>query len=233
MNEFKAITLAEAFEEYLRKVSILKKGYEQERHRIGLLSRSFLGSLNVSEVTSVHVSTYRDMRLLTINPKTKKALSPATVRLELALLSNFFDICRIEWGYCDGNPVSNVRKPKPSPGRDRRITPREERMIVRWCDEREHLELKTIFLLALETAMRAGELLKLRWEHITLKTRIAHLPDTKNGAKRDVPLSQGQRSACGNGGTATRTRLHLFRGRPEVLLEVNAEAPRNHRSSLP
>lgn len=196
MNEFKAITLAEAFEEYLRKVSILKKGYEQERHRIGLLSRSFLGSLIVSEVTSVHVSTYRDMRLLTINPKTNKALSPATVRLELALLSNFFDICRIEWGYCDGNPVSNVRKPKPSPGRDRRITPREERMIVRWCDERGHLELKTIFLLALETAMRAGELLKLRWEHITLKTRIAHLPDTKNGAKRDVPLSLSRPEIC-------------------------------------
>ena len=210
MKEFKAVTIAEAFEEYLQKVSILKKGYEQERHRIGLLSRSFLGALIVSEATSVHVSTYRDMRLLSINPKTNKSLSPATIRLELALLSNFFDICRIEWGYCDGNPVANVRKPKPSPGRDRRVTPREERMIVRWCDARGHQELKTIFLFALETAMRAGEILQLRWEYVKLNTRIAHLPDTKNGAKRDVPLSLKARDLLVGMGVKSNGRVFTY-----------------------
>ncbi|MDR8976064.1 site-specific integrase [Burkholderia multivorans] len=46
-----------------------------------------------------------------------------------------------------------------------------------------------MIVLALETAMRQGELLKLRWENIDLRTRIAHLPITKNGSKRDVPLS--------------------------------------------
>lgn len=44
------------------------------------------------------------------------------------MLSNFFDIGRIEWGICDANPVANVRKPKCPPGRDRRLTPREERL---------------------------------------------------------------------------------------------------------
>ena len=43
--------------------------------------------------------------------------------------------------------------------------------------------------LALETAMRQGELLRLRWEHIDLNHRTAHLPDTKNGEARTVPLS--------------------------------------------
>lgn len=37
--------------------------------------------------------------------------------------------------------------------------------------------------------------MKLRWEHINLKTRIAHLPETKNGTKRDVPLSIKARDA--------------------------------------
>jgi len=50
-------------------------------------------------------------------------------------------------------------------------------------------------VLALETAMRQGEILKLTWEHINLKSRIAHLPDTKNGTKRDVPLSIVARAA--------------------------------------
>ena len=43
--------------------------------------------------------------------------------------------------------------------------------------------------LALETAMRQGELLRLHWEYIDLNRGTAHLPDTKNGEARTVPLS--------------------------------------------
>lgn len=44
-------------------------------------------------------------------------------------------------------------------------------------------------ILALETAMRLGELLSLRWEHIKIEQRMAFLPHTKNGKSRKVPLS--------------------------------------------
>ena len=37
--------------------------------------------------------------------------------------------------------------------------------------------------------MRQGELIRLCWEHIDLNRRTAHLPDTKNGEARTVPLS--------------------------------------------
>lgn len=43
--------------------------------------------------------------------------------------------------------------------------------------------------------MRQSEIIKLCWEHLDLKSRIAHLPDTKNGSKRDVPLSAKARDA--------------------------------------
>jgi integrase len=42
---------------------------------------------------------------------------------------------------------------------------------------------------ALETAMRRGEILGLRWEYIDLQKRIAFIPLTKNGESRTVPLS--------------------------------------------
>jgi integrase len=45
-------------------------------------------------------------------------------------------------------------------------------------------------MLAVETAMRRGELLSLRWENVDLKFGVAHLPLTKNGDSRDVPLSR-------------------------------------------
>lgn len=189
------MTLSKALERYLQSVSILKKGFPQERYRIEQIKRSFLGRKTVKKITSVDIATYRDQRLAQTNIRTGKPLAAATVRLELSLLSHFFDVARIEWGYCDSNPVANVRKPKVPPGRDRRLTAREERQILRYAHAHSNPDLYSIIVLALETAMRQGEILNLRWEHVNLKTRIAHLPDTKNGTQRDVPLSLKARDA--------------------------------------
>ena len=43
------------------------------------------------------------------------------------------------------------------------------------------------YLFAIETAMRAGEICALEWRHVN--QRYVHLPKTKNGYARDVPLS--------------------------------------------
>jgi integrase len=96
------------------------------------IARTFLGEKILRSITSVDIATYRDLRLTMVNARTQKLISPATVRLELSLLSNLFDVSRIEWGYSDDNPVKNVRKPKSPPGRERRLTPREERLILRY-----------------------------------------------------------------------------------------------------
>ncbi|WP_434627775.1 site-specific integrase [Chromobacterium sp. CV08] len=192
---------------YRDRISILKKGYAQERYRIEQISRSFLGDLTTREITSVDIASYRDQRLAQNNPKTGKPLSTATVRLEMSLLSNCFDIARIEWGLCDSNPVSNVRKPKIPPGRDRRITPREERLILRYAHAHSNPQLYSIVVIALQTAMRQGEILNMRWEYINLKTRVVHLPETKNGTKRDVPLSLKARDALIRLGVQTKGRV--------------------------
>lgn len=204
------ISMKAALDTYRVKVSILKKGYVQEKYRIEQICRSFLGSKIVHEVTSVDIATYRDQRLATINTITGKPISTATVRLEMSLLSNFFDIAQIEWGCCDSNPVSNVRKPKLSPGRDRRITAREERLILRYCNAYANPELYSIVVIALESAMRQGEILRLQWEHINLKTRIAHLPETKNGTKRDVPLSVKAKEALIRLGVQSKGRVFSY-----------------------
>jgi integrase/predicted RNase H-like HicB family nuclease len=187
-------TVQEGLKVYKDKVSILKKGYAQEISRIDLISRSSLGQKVIREVSSVDIASYRDLRLGTVNTNTGRQLSPSTVRLELALLSNFFKLSQQEWGWADDNPVNNVRKPKPPPGRDRRLSPREDRLILRYATAHKNVELYVIIVLALTTAMRQGEILGLVWENVNLKKGIAHLPDTKNGTVRDVPLSQRART---------------------------------------
>lgn len=189
------ITLGEALLRYKSKVSILKKGFKQECFRVASLCKSFLAEKPTNDITSVDIATYRDLRLASKNLKTGALISPSTVRLEMSLLSNLFDIGKIEWGICSDNPVTKVRKPKSPPGRTRRVTPREERLIFRYANAHVNQEFLSIIILAIDTAMRQGEILSLGWEHINLKTRIAHLPTTKNGEARDIPLSLKARDA--------------------------------------
>lgn len=203
----KTVLFKDALLKYKNSVSILKKGYEQERYRIEQLCRSSLANKVTSKITSVDIAEHRDARLTDINPRTNKALSPASVRLEMSLLSSVFDICRIEWGYCEANPVTNVRKPKPSPGRERRLTAREEKQILRYAHNHKNKDVYAIVVFALETAMRQGEILNLKWENINLKTRIAHLPETKNGSKRDVPLSIAARDVLISMGVKSKGRV--------------------------
>lgn len=61
-------TVREALDLYRSRVSILKKGYAQEKYRIEQIGRSFLGTKTVREVTSVDIATYRDQRLQEVNP---------------------------------------------------------------------------------------------------------------------------------------------------------------------
>ena len=97
----------------------------------------------------------------------------------------------MEWGCLlpGGIPTSQVKMPRLPNARDRRLVGDEEARLLEGCLESQATWLYPAVVLAMETAMRAAELLGLRWEHIDLKGRVAVLPDTKNGTARRVPLS--------------------------------------------
>ncbi|MFC7633420.1 site-specific integrase [Paraburkholderia humisilvae] len=204
------VLVKEALKKYTERISIGKRGYQQERYRAKMIGRSFLGKLELPAVTSVDIANYRDMRLGSISRNTNKPVSGNTVRLELALLSDMFNVGIIEWGECKDNPVSRVRKPKLPPGRDRRVTWGEERRILRAAAAYQNDQVYSIVVLAIETAMRQGEILGLTWENIDLRARIAHLPITKNGTKRDVPLSLRAVDALSRRGVKTEGSVFSY-----------------------
>lgn len=183
------LILRDALTRYNERISSQKKGFEQERYRSNSICRHPLATKPIAEITTVDIAGYRDDRLATLFGPVGKTISPSTVRLELSLLSDLFTIAEIEWGECTTNPVTKVRKPKIPPGRQRRLERYEEKRIQRACLQTNNELVSRIVSFALETAMRRGEILGLQWEHVDLVSRVAHLPDTKNGSKRDVPLS--------------------------------------------
>lgn len=189
----KKMSLSKALEKYYATVSVHKRGKQQEFYRVNVLQRHPLAQKMMDEISTVDIASYRDSRLAQVNPHTGKSISGNTVRLELALLSALYNLARVEWGTCRTNPVELVRKPKVSSGRDRRLTSSEERRLSRYFQGLNAV-LYVIFHLAIETAMRQGEILSLRWEHIDLQHGVAHLPMTKNGSSRDIPLSRKARN---------------------------------------
>lgn len=191
-KRIKKILLSKALDKYFSTVSRHKRGQLQEFYRINVIKRSRLANRNMDEISSIDIAEYRDNRLSEFNARTQKPISANTVRLELALLSALYNLAKVEWGTCSINPVENVRKPTVSSGRTRRLTTQEERQLTRYFKDKNP-ELLAIFQIALETGMRQGEILSLRWEYTDLRLGVAHLPLTKNGTSRDVPLSSKAR----------------------------------------
>jgi integrase len=111
-----------------------------------------------------------------------------TIRIELAMISKLYKIAAKDWGM-EGlrNPIASLTMPGPSRQRDRRLLPHEERALLAELTRSPYVA--PIAELAIQTAMRQGELLALTWADVDLQNRIAHLSDTKNSEPRDVPLS--------------------------------------------
>ncbi|MYN29212.1 site-specific integrase [Duganella levis] len=192
-------TLDEAFHRYLKEVSVHKRGHRMEGHRLAAIADHVvggrrLGSLRLSEVSSDLLGQWRDLRLRgTLAANFTDKVKGASVIRELNLLSHVFTTARREWKWIVKSPTTDVRRPKGSAPRDRRISEDEiDRLCVALGFDEGPVTTRSgtvavAFLFAIETAMRAGEICGLRRND--LKGRVAHLPRTKNGTKRDVPLS--------------------------------------------
>lgn len=117
-----------------------------------------------------------------------------SIRLHLATLSHLYNIAKKEWSLSDIiNPVSLITKPATVEGRDRRLIVREneEEKLIEAC-AKKNKQLANMVILAIETAMRQGEIFNLKWSLVFLEDHIIQLPflNTKTRKKRIIPLSK-------------------------------------------
>jgi integrase len=183
ISEAQRTTLGDLIERYLVEVTPLMKGATEDTIRLKAIKRKPIARWSMANLSAARIATYRDERL--------KEVSAGTVIRELAYLSAIINHARREWGINVPNPVQMVRKPQSPQARSRVLADEEVSKLLQALEptgRRSHWT-KPAVQLALATAMRRGELLSLRWEHIDLKGRTAFLPDTKNGDSRTVPLS--------------------------------------------
>ena len=183
IGEAQRTTLGDIVLRYVREVTPTMRSARDETIRLNALARRPIARYSIANLTASRVAEYRDERL--------QEVSPGTVIRDLAYLSAVINHARREWGINVQNPVTLVRKPPAPAGRSRVLSADERATLLTALEPtgRRSPWLKPIVVLALETAMRRGELLSLRWQHVHLKQQLAVLPTTKNGDSRLVPLS--------------------------------------------
>ncbi|SPR98429.1 Integrase family protein [Cupriavidus taiwanensis] len=179
------LTVSAALKRYMDEVSVTKKSTTQRSERFTSQHlEAFLGKYSMAAVSADLVAKYRDERLAA-------GKSNNTVRIELAMLGHLFRTAIQEWGIgLTFNPVANVRKPSPGPGRNRRLSTDEQKLLFAAAEAHSNPMLGWIVRLAVETGMRSSEITGLRRPQIDLRRRVITLADTKNGTARVVPLTR-------------------------------------------
>jgi integrase len=95
-----------------------------------------------------------------------------------------------DWDLVVPNPIKGIKRmPKPL-GRTKRVSPKMEEYLLVSCLELSMPLLSFIIQFAIETGMRRGELMGLKWVDIDIPNRRAYLHTSKNGEPRLVPLTK-------------------------------------------
>ncbi|MEE6074906.1 tyrosine-type recombinase/integrase [Avibacterium paragallinarum] len=187
-SEIVDIPFSEVIDRYLREITPTKRGARKETLMLYRFLKFPITQKSLKELREDDFQRWRDERL--------KTVSSATVLREWAVIGHIFNTAITEWKLLKNNPLKGVRKPAAPKPRTRRYSQDEIDALI-YSSGFSFDELPTTatarvgaaILFAIETAMRAGEIVNLTWEHIHFEDRIAHLPKTKNGWPRDVPLS--------------------------------------------
>jgi integrase len=170
-------TVGDLLEKYDREVLPTHKGQLAEWYRLRHFKRYF-GSMRLTDLTPKEIAKYRDIRL--------KVVTPASLKRELKILSRILTIASKDWGIAlPQNPVGMISLPKADKVRTRRLEAGEEEKLLRSSNQK----LRGIITLALETAMRRGEILKVKKSHIDFQKSVLLIPSTKTDTPRTIPLS--------------------------------------------
>ncbi|RXJ70679.1 integrase [Veronia nyctiphanis] len=180
--------MQDAFERYAMEVSPTKRGERWEIIRLNKLGRTDLAKIQLSELRTHHVNLWIEEQL--------KTLKASSINRELNLIASVIEKARKHWKWIATNPIRDADRPKNPTPRDRRISEEEIKRILQSLGYEGRSNVATqrqfiavAFLFALETAMRQGEIWGMEWDYVHLEQRYVTLPNTKNGTKRDVPLS--------------------------------------------
>jgi integrase len=163
-----------------------KRSWQDDEERARPLKEFFAGK-RLREIMPMLIEQFKQQRLKTKTLQ-KRDRSPATVNRELQVLSKVFSMA-YDNGLVETNPMRRVHKLREAPARERYLTDDEEKQLFAvLIGRRAHL--RSIVVLALQTGMRQGEILGLKWQDVDFDKETIYVGHTKTGRPRRIPMSK-------------------------------------------
>jgi site-specific recombinase XerD len=143
---------------------------------------SFIGDTLLDNITIQNIEIYKANRL--------KDVSPVTVNIELRTLKAFFSQA-VKWELLEKSPFHNlklIRLPEQTPTY---LSPTDVKTLLNATTTRW---LRDIIIFALNTGMRRGELINLKWQDVDFLHSIVLVKNsetfkTKSRTERVIPLN--------------------------------------------
>jgi len=184
------VTLGAALEKYAAKVSAKKAASTRarEKYTMAHLLRLLGEDTPLPQITPPTVFGYQETRI-------EERASASAIRQELCLLSHLYNKARKEWGVPVENPVDDVERIPPGPGRERMLTEKEAEIVVEESKTVRNPGFFPFILLLLHSGMRSGEAARLRRQDVDFKAHTITIKKTKSGRPRIIPLTDAAAEA--------------------------------------
>lgn len=163
---------------------IVTKGHLLRAHLI-----PYFGSMELSAISNLDVEKFKRLKL-------SQGLAAKSINNHLTILRKALH-CAQEWGHIERLPL--IKPLKTAPAKYDFLTKEESRLLLTAAEGEWH----DMILLALETGLRFGELIALRWEDVdfttgefTISRSYAKgvLGSTKSNRIRHIPISDNARN---------------------------------------
>lgn len=199
-KELKTITLSDLVTRYLKEVVPKKKGSNLETIFLKRFLRYPICRKTLSDLTTSDFAAYRDQRLTEPKARSNRPITPKSLKRQLAPLSHMFRHAQTEWEIPLKNPLEALKLRVVDNRRERRLRkgdirpdgtygPTEEARLLEAAKKARNPYVVPIILFALETAMRRGEILAIRWRDVDLSRFSVVIPESKSGYSRVIPLT--------------------------------------------
>lgn len=186
-KELEGVTLGELIERYRDQCLQRKRSGENEKIVLNafLAREANLCRKSLATISQQDFAKYRDERL--------RNVKPSTLRRELNPLRHMFKVARNEWRLPADDPLQGLWLPAEPAHRERRLHEGEQARLLEAAQGCRGLRQKALWpmliLLALQTALRRGEIFGLRWEDVDFEKRTIVVRHSKTGKTRTLPMS--------------------------------------------
>jgi len=171
------------FRELAEQYSSWIEGRQRSAKNRVYVVRQLMGRFGLLPLRSFNTALVEQFQTELMNKNLKNSSCNGTI----GLLKRMFTKA-VEWEMVEEEVLKRVRRVKPLQDNSRRmryLSKEECPALINSCDP----HLRPIVITALNTGMRKGEILSLKWDNVDLRHGFILLDVTKNGERREIPIN--------------------------------------------